>query len=46
MKEMDRLCGSALAEQMSEMTVEDVERHYGVESAKLYRSKLEAERRG
>jgi hypothetical protein len=45
-REVAKLCGWKVAEQMSEMTVEDVEKHYGAESAKRYRAKLEAERGG
>jgi hypothetical protein len=43
-REVAKLCGGAVAAKLSEMTVEDVERHYGSESARLYRAKLEAER--
>ncbi len=44
-REVARLCGAAIAERMSEMTVEGVAEQYGAESARLYRAKLEAERR-
>jgi hypothetical protein len=45
-RDVAKLCGWKVAERMSEMTVEDVEKHYGAESAKRYRAKLEAERGG
>jgi hypothetical protein len=44
-REVARLCGAAVAERMSEMSVEDVAEHSGAESARLYRIKLEGERR-
>jgi hypothetical protein len=44
-REMARLCGPALTAKSDEMTVEDVERLYGKDSARLYRAKLEAEAR-
>lgn len=45
-REVARLCGAKFAAGISEMTVEDVAEQYGPESARLYRAKLEAERRG
>ncbi|QNI37499.1 hypothetical protein [Edaphobacter albus] len=45
-REVAKLCGSKVAESMSEMTVEDVEKHYGAESAKRYKAKLDTERGG
>ena len=45
-REVAKLCGWKVAESMSEMTVEEVEKHYGTESAKRYKAKLDAERGG
>jgi hypothetical protein len=43
-REHARACGEAFAARVDEMTVEEVARLYGAESARLYRKKLEAER--
>jgi hypothetical protein len=45
-REFARLVGSAIAARVSEPTVVEVEKQYGAESARLYRAKLERERRG
>jgi hypothetical protein len=43
--EVRRLCGPAVAEGVSEISVDDCARMYGAESARLYREKLGNERR-
>ncbi len=41
--EVARLCGEGVAERLGEMSVEDVARIHGAESARLYRAKLQKE---
>ena len=42
-REVARLCGAAVAERMSEMSIETVARIHGPESARLYQTKLQKE---